>query len=441
MRTQEIGEACDAVLKKWHNFLLLSDRKPKPQENAASSYGRIRAVIKYLMMGWEDTRGEEPLTPRTWKFLDQPGLLHRLEKVLTEAGKALPTRIKFYTDIIKFLKYFNSDRPEGSRLKGNIISMLISRLEAQLKGMGKEMAVHQMEVKAKKQRNLIPQRVLAACRRKSKERLPKVLAELEAAPPPLSNRQAPFFTLAHKFYGYLGCYIFCLYGKRPSALSKLTIQEVEQAEGNDAKGYLINVKEGKTSYVHAYDQLYLYADEYSWFTRFLKARKRLLVQSVPQRFLVTTGHSEVRVVRDVRKAWTEMGFQGSPDIMAIRTAVCTYNMEGTPPEVQKQVADFMCHSRLSHERFYAMYASLDRAQEIRKVFTHISAMDFVPRPLLSTPLEERGYYGPVTPPRSQPSAPSRTTPGPRKSTDPRPCSVNLVRLDSEALGSLLPPSE
>ena len=66
-------------------------------------------------------------------------------------------------------------------------------------------------------------------------------AQLEAAPPEKSKRQGPFLKLAHRFYGYLGCYIFCLYGKRPPALTKLTVTEVEEAEGDSQKGYLINV--------------------------------------------------------------------------------------------------------------------------------------------------------------------------------------------------------
>ena len=41
-------------------------------------------------------------------------------------------------------------------------------------------------------------------------------------------------------------------------------------------------------------------------------------------FMVSTEQGEVRLVKDVRKAWEEMGLPGRPDIMAIRTAVCTY---------------------------------------------------------------------------------------------------------------------
>ena len=32
----------------------LSDRTPKAKENAITSYGRVKAILKYFMMGWED---------------------------------------------------------------------------------------------------------------------------------------------------------------------------------------------------------------------------------------------------------------------------------------------------------------------------------------------------------------------------------------------------
>ena len=44
----------DLVLKKWHEFMLLSDRRPKPLENAKSAYGRVKANVKYFMLAAEE---------------------------------------------------------------------------------------------------------------------------------------------------------------------------------------------------------------------------------------------------------------------------------------------------------------------------------------------------------------------------------------------------
>ena len=66
-------------------------------------------------------------------------------------------------------------------------------------------------------------------------------AELEAAPPAQSRRTGGFMNVANRLYGYLATYVFSLYGKRTSVLEKLTVQELEEAIGNDQSGYLINV--------------------------------------------------------------------------------------------------------------------------------------------------------------------------------------------------------
>ena len=85
------------------------------------------------------------------------------------------------------------------------------------------------------------------------------------------------------------------------------------------------MKEGKTSYKHAYDQLYLYAEEYEWLVTFVRLRRaKMVLSKAPKYFMTTMGRGEVRLVNDVRKAWEEMGLPGQPDIMAIRSAVCTY---------------------------------------------------------------------------------------------------------------------
>ena len=85
------------------------------------------------------------------------------------------------------------------------------------------------------------------------------------------------------------------------------------------------MKEGKTSHVHGYDQLYLLPDEYGWFVTLNKIRAQKCKKATPVKYLLTTtGKGEVRLTNRVREAWEEMGLPGSPDCTAIRSAVCTY---------------------------------------------------------------------------------------------------------------------
>ena len=70
----------------------------------------------------------------------------RLEKVLREAGKSLPTRVKYFTDFIKFLRFIATETPQSARIRERTLLSLIKRLEAQLKGMNRDMAIHQIGV-------------------------------------------------------------------------------------------------------------------------------------------------------------------------------------------------------------------------------------------------------------------------------------------------------
>ena len=73
-------------------------------------------------------------------------LFFRLELVLEAAGKSLPTRVKYFSAFVKFLKYFTLEKPVSARIKDNEVALLLVRAEAQLKGMSKAMAIHTIEV-------------------------------------------------------------------------------------------------------------------------------------------------------------------------------------------------------------------------------------------------------------------------------------------------------
>ena len=69
-----VSPSTDKVLRSWRQFMLLSDRKQKAMENAASAYGHMRAVTKYLQVGWEAGNRGGSLC---WLFLDQPEHLQK----------------------------------------------------------------------------------------------------------------------------------------------------------------------------------------------------------------------------------------------------------------------------------------------------------------------------------------------------------------------------
>ncbi|KAL7369986.1 hypothetical protein ABVT39_015381 [Epinephelus coioides] len=118
------------------------------------------------------------------------------------------------------------------------------------------------------------------------------------------------------------------------------------------------------------------------FTQWLRLRNR----SVPlNNFLFTSlGRAEAKdLVRYVYQACTEMGLPGSPSLLDLRTAVSTYNFETNDYEMRKNLSSFMCHSAQTHQRFYALHETVQRAKQMRDMF--VLLIHPRPPPLLRPP--------------------------------------------------------
>ena len=64
-----VSHSTDKVLKAWLDYMCLTDRRAKPRENAVSSQGRVKAILKFFMMGWQDAGMGGAYY--TWEFLGQ----------------------------------------------------------------------------------------------------------------------------------------------------------------------------------------------------------------------------------------------------------------------------------------------------------------------------------------------------------------------------------
>uniref|UniRef100_A0AAV2LEK4 Uncharacterized protein n=1 Tax=Knipowitschia caucasica TaxID=637954 RepID=A0AAV2LEK4_KNICA len=74
-----------------------------------------------------------------------------------------------------------------------------------------------------------------------------------------------------------------------------------------------------------------------------------------------------------------MGLQGQPGFLDIRTAMSTYNFEqNADKSTRESVAQFMCHTLETQERFYALYKTVQKAQEMRQCFVALSCVNKAP---------------------------------------------------------------
>ena len=84
--------------------------------------------------------------------------------------------------------------------------------------------------------------------------------------------------------------------------------------------YVLQVDQHKTNRGFGGAQIYLEAEEFKWFTRWLKIRQGMNPKS--KRVIVTEGKGCAKnLVKYFQAAWAEMGLPGKPTFTGIRTTV------------------------------------------------------------------------------------------------------------------------
>ncbi|XP_073729956.1 uncharacterized protein [Misgurnus anguillicaudatus] len=157
-----------------------------------------------------------------------------------------------------------------------------------IRGLKRQVTVHQMAVKRSKEGRLISKHTLIRCRELAKATIPRIFDQLER-----DYSQKTQFLL----YGYLTAYLVSIYGHRCGVYQNLTIKEVEEAV-HSGEVFLINVNRHKTNQAFGPAQLALVKEEYGWFQRLLNIKEKLM-------------------------AWKEMGLMGTPTFTDLRSAIAT----------------------------------------------------------------------------------------------------------------------
>ncbi|XP_039649855.1 uncharacterized protein LOC120555240 [Perca fluviatilis] len=112
----------------------------------------------------------------------------------------------------------------------------------------------------------------------------------------------------------------------------------------------------------------------------------------------TAGKGPVKnMVRYMQTAWAEMGLEGRPNFIDIRTAVSAHTKNVHSKEVRKEMAVFMCHNVSTADKFYALNLSVGQCRAIRARFEEVAA----------TPEEESSSALPSTSTSAMPSAAKR----------------------------------
>ncbi|KAK7881845.1 hypothetical protein WMY93_030254 [Mugilogobius chulae] len=261
----------------YQEHIFRPDGTQKVKENCISVSTRAKIFVMYLKMA-------TPGPYWDWRFPKNTKATRAFPAILSKVGLKPTTMVGYLHNIYAFLGYFAKNLPKNCSLSTKTVEKTQLELRKLSRDSGRVIAAHQLQVKSNKELNLIPQTALSACQR---------------------------LTL-----------LLCWTG----VFSKMTQKEVENAVGDEEKGYLVSVLQHKTVQTYGFAQIYMTAEEFTWCTRRLTLLRRGLVTN--KFFLSSTGQGPIKDMRTyMGRAWVEMGLgDPPPTFIDIRTAVATLQM-------------------------------------------------------------------------------------------------------------------
>ncbi|KAK2808702.1 hypothetical protein Q5P01_000621, partial [Channa striata] len=184
----------------------------------------------------------------------------------------------------------------------------------------------------KHRENAFSKESLQKCQVLAKRKIPELLENLKVD-----------FTVSDRnlFYGYITAFLSSIYGHRTGVYGNMTVDEVEGAsrEGNPPTGYVIHIKEHKTSKDFGAAQIFLHPDEYEWFQTWLEIRQTCFPTG--KNVFFTPGRGPPKnLVKYMQAAWADMGLPGKPTFIDLRTAVSAHAKNVHSAEQSREMRSF-----------------------------------------------------------------------------------------------------
>ncbi|XP_062414059.1 uncharacterized protein LOC134135276 isoform X1 [Pungitius pungitius] len=331
-----------------------SNPSVKRKENATSKVGRVRDFLAYMGAGKNKLH--------LWNYLDNPERIFSYAASL-QPSKTVTTAAIYLKNSSQFMKYFQQTPPKQCRLSRGQIVGVIRALDASKSNIQTPVVLHQLKVKSDKLSRLVSRETLRNCQMRAEAAIPKLLDCMERGN---STRER------YAFFGHLSALLASLYGHRPGVFRNMTVTEVlhaaeeEECEADTITdpGYVISVAEHKTNRDFGAAQIYLRAEEYSWFKKWLAVRGKC--NPTTDHFMVGDGGGPVtNLLQCMQGAWIEMGLPGRPNFMDLRTAVAAHAKNFHPEDVRRRIATFMCHDVSTADRFYTLVLNPRQAKQLR----------------------------------------------------------------------------
>nr|XP_023665080.1 uncharacterized protein LOC111842576 [Paramormyrops kingsleyae] len=341
----------DKILPDFQESLFRVGADKKKGENKKQELGYIKSFIQFMWGSSSDT------APAHLKFLNEPSKLNDWVKVLTEKFKVTTCK-NYLISVCKFFEFLIERRPSSVRLGQKILEGLLRHLKMQKHSLAKKIVGHRQHVKELKTRKMPTRNDLRELITTLRGRIPEFLDELSEDPSCINTR--------NEAIGALATYIFICTGHRVSVLVNLTLTEFNECQEIDNL-YVINVSSHKTSGSFGRAKIALNNREYLWMQQFVQMRRRLsgYHHNPGTFFFSSSGEPLKKLCELVRKTCLDCGMCRGFSVTEIRSAVATCAQRNLPDDQRRLVAQIMCHSLTTADKFYVAELEVNDLQRGR----------------------------------------------------------------------------
>ncbi|XP_025760663.1 uncharacterized protein LOC102079840 isoform X4 [Oreochromis niloticus] len=299
-------------------------------------------------------------------FLRNHGKVRDFLAHLQAKGFKPTTQRAYLMDAIAFMKYILNMSPPQVRLGNKRINALLVELRARNRDVGREVVVHQLNVRRSKSKRLVKAEKHALFIEEAPQKIAAALDDLEKQP---QNR-----TILKLFFGLLGGYLIAITGHRKGVVINMTTEEVEMAEKTKQGARIIRVKQHKTQRYHGEAAVPLYKNEYTWLQRYNHIREYIEGGSEASTFFHSSSGGVLhRLLEFFKAAWEMMNLGIAPTFNMIRSSCSTYAKRQLGRKSYDRVATFMCHDAITAKRFYQAEDPAEDTLQSRALTTHAIA--------------------------------------------------------------------
>ncbi|KAI4800294.1 hypothetical protein KUCAC02_013339 [Chaenocephalus aceratus] len=348
--------AFNVLLEDFRKLQEGPDPSPKLLNNVQSKLHRIKQFIGWMSHGKTRLGRLECLcdVDRVRKWV----------KYQRASKMALTTTLHYLKNVRQFLVYIQEIPPAASHIKKGDLKRVIRELTASIRSWSRPVVIHQLKVKEKKDETMHSIKDLRKCRRLALVAIPKVIAKLEEEHTTLDR---------NKLSGYVLAYLASFYGHRLGVFLNLTDEQVSKAvHGVEENDYLIKVENHKTNESYGTAKMLLTDREYGWLLFIMRIKQELAKGGEVSRFVFfnTTFFQDKNLTKYLKSAWSEMQLRGQATFTSLRGAVATFarNRHGEYSQDRKKMAQLMCHSTKTADKYYTMDMTMEQARRGRQLF-------------------------------------------------------------------------